>query len=38
MKHALPVAATNGQAAGSVPGNRTTDHWLNAFVGFSLSF
>lgn len=30
--------ATNGQPVGSVPGNRTTDHWLNVFVGFGMSF
>lgn len=30
--------ATNGQPVGSVPGNRTTDHWLNAFFGFGISF
>lgn len=29
---------TNGQPVGSVPGNKTTDHWLNAFVVFGLSF
>jgi len=30
--------ATNGQAVGSVPGNRTTDHWFNVFMGFGVSF
>jgi hypothetical protein len=32
------TAATNGQAVGNVPAIRTTDHWMNVFFGFGLSF
>src|SRR5579859_6720410 len=31
-------AATNGQAVGNVPANKTTDHWANIYFEFGMSF
>lgn len=32
------TGTTNGEPVGNVPGNQTTDHWLNVSVEFGLSF
>lgn len=32
------AGSTNGQPVGGIPGVKTTDHWINAFVGFGISF
>jgi hypothetical protein len=32
------AASTNGPAVGSVPGNKTTDHWVNLLAEFGFSF
>jgi len=32
------AGATNGQAVGSFPANRTTDHWMNVAIEFGFSF